>query len=63
MMGNGKGDIHDIGKNIVLMMLEGAGFEVVDLGVDLTVEKLVERIEAIGAGPLKPIGPFDDEYA
>jgi len=48
MMGTVKGDIHDIGKNIVLMMLEGAGFEVVDLGVDLTVEKLVERIEAIG---------------
>jgi len=42
-----KGDVHDIGKNIVAMMLEGAGFEVVDLGVDLTVEKLVERIETI----------------
>ena len=42
-----KGDVHDIGKNIVAMMLEGAGFEVIDLGVDLTVEKLVERIEAI----------------
>lgn len=47
IMGTVKGDIHDIGKNIVLMMLEGAGFEVVDLGVDLTVEKLVEQIEAI----------------
>jgi len=42
-----KGDIHDIGKNIVKIMLEGAGFEVVDLGVDLTVEKLVEQIESI----------------
>jgi 5-methyltetrahydrofolate--homocysteine methyltransferase len=42
-----KGDVHDIGKNIVAMMLEGAGFEVIDLGVDLTVEKLVERIEDI----------------
>lgn len=48
IMGTVKGDIHDIGKNIVLMMLEGAGFEVVDLGVDLTVEKLLERIETIG---------------
>jgi len=48
IMGTVKGDIHDIGKNIVLMMLEGAGFEVVDLGVDLTVEKLVEHIETIG---------------
>ena len=47
IMGTVKGDIHDIGKNIVLMMLEGAGFEVVDLGVDLTVEKLVGQIEAI----------------
>ena len=48
IMGTVKGDIHDIGKNIVIMMLEGAGFQVVDLGVDLTVEKLVEQIETIG---------------
>ncbi|MBW2352927.1 MAG: corrinoid protein [Deltaproteobacteria bacterium] len=45
IMGTVKGDIHDIGKNIVLMMLEGAGFEVVDLGVDLTVEKLMDKVE------------------
>jgi 5-methyltetrahydrofolate--homocysteine methyltransferase len=42
-----KGDIHDIGKNIVIMMLEGAGFKVVDLGTDLNVEDLVQRIEEI----------------
>lgn len=48
IVGTVKGDIHDIGKNIVKMMLEGAGFKVVDLGVDLTVEKLIEKIEAIG---------------
>ncbi len=48
ILGTVKGDIHDIGKNIVKMMLEGAGFEVVDLGVNLTVEKLIEQIEAIG---------------
>ncbi len=48
IVGTVKGDIHDIGKNIVKMMLEGAGFKVVDLGVDLTVEKLIEQIEAIG---------------
>jgi len=48
IMATVKGDIHDIGKNIVIMMLEGAGFQVVDLGVDLTVEKLVEQIETIG---------------
>jgi len=48
IVGTVKGDIHDIGKNIVKMMLEGAGFKVVDLGVDLTVEKLIEQIETIG---------------
>jgi 5-methyltetrahydrofolate--homocysteine methyltransferase len=42
-----KGDIHDIGKNLVIMMLEGAGFHVIDLGVDLTVEKLVHQVEEI----------------
>lgn len=47
VMATVKGDIHDIGKNIVIMMLEGAGFQVVDLGVDLTVEKLMEQIETI----------------
>ncbi len=45
LMGTVKGDMHDIGKNLVSMMLEGAGFKVVDLGVDLTVEKLIEEIE------------------
>jgi len=47
LMGTVKGDMHDIGKNIVNMMLEGAGFIVVDLGVDLTVEKLLEAIENV----------------
>ena len=45
LMGTVKGDMHDIGKNIVNMMLEGAGFTVVDLGVDLTLEKLMAEIE------------------
>lgn len=47
MMCTVKGDIHDIGKNIVIMMLEGAGFKVVDLGTDLNAEDLVQRIEEI----------------
>ncbi|MBC8418787.1 MAG: corrinoid protein [Proteobacteria bacterium] len=47
IMGTVHGDLHDIGKNIVIMMLEGAGFKVVDMGVDLTVEKLIEQLEAI----------------
>lgn len=47
LMGTVKGDLHDIGKNLVIMMLEGAGFNVVDLGVDLSVEKVVEKVEEI----------------
>ncbi|HOW71645.1 MAG TPA: corrinoid protein [Phycisphaerae bacterium] len=39
VVGTVKGDLHDIGKNLVAMMLEGAGFEVVDLGVDVSAEK------------------------
>lgn len=39
-----KGDLHDIGKNIVAMMLEGAGLEVIDLGVDVTVENVIAKI-------------------
>jgi len=40
-----KGDLHDIGKNLVKMMLEGAGFEVIDLGVDVSGEKIVEAVK------------------
>jgi 5-methyltetrahydrofolate--homocysteine methyltransferase len=42
-----KGDLHDIGKNLVAMMLEGAGFEVIDLGVDTTVESVIKKIDEI----------------
>jgi len=42
-----KGDLHDIGKNLVAMMMEGAGFEVIDLGVDATVEKVLQKINKI----------------
>jgi len=42
-----KGDMHDIGKNLVIMMLEGAGYDVIDLGVDLTVEKLIQQVKEI----------------
>jgi 5-methyltetrahydrofolate--homocysteine methyltransferase len=44
-----KGDVHDIGKNLVAMMFEGAGFKVVDLGVDIPKEKIVEAAKANGA--------------
>ena len=40
-----KGDLHDIGKNLVKMMIEGTGIKVVDLGVDCTAEKVVEAVK------------------
>jgi len=43
-----QGDLHDIGKNLVAMMLKGAGFEVVDIGVDAGPEKFVEQAKATG---------------
>ena len=42
VIGTVRGDLHDIGKNLVAMMLEGAGFKVVDLGVDVPAEKFIE---------------------
>jgi len=42
VMGTVKGDLHDIGKNLVMMMLEGAGFEVVDAGIDVAPQKFIE---------------------
>lgn len=45
VLGTVKGDLHDIGKNLVGMMLEGAGFEVVDLGIDIAPEKFVQIAE------------------
>jgi len=47
IMATVRGDLHDIGKNLVTMMLEGAGFKVIDLGVDLDVDKLIEHVKAI----------------
>ena len=45
VIGTVKGDIHDIGKNLVCMMMEGAGFEVVDLGINNPVENYLEAID------------------
>jgi 5-methyltetrahydrofolate--homocysteine methyltransferase len=45
VMGTVKGDLHDIGKNLVCMMLEGAGFEVIDIGVDVAPDKYVEAVQ------------------
>ena len=44
-IGTVKGDLHDIGKNLVAMMLEGAGFEIVDLGTDVPAEKFVNAVK------------------
>lgn len=46
VLGTVKGDLHDIGKNIVAMMLEGAGFEVIDLGCDVAPEKFIDTLKA-----------------
>jgi len=49
VLGTVKGDIHDLGKDVVALMLRGAGFEVIDLGVDVASEKFVEAIKESGA--------------
>jgi len=45
LIGTVKGDLHNIGKNLVIMLLEGGGFEVVDLGIDLPANKFIEAIK------------------
>jgi 5-methyltetrahydrofolate--homocysteine methyltransferase len=45
IMGTVKGDLHDIGKNLCIMMLRGAGFEVIDLGVDTSSDRFIEAVE------------------
>lgn len=49
VIGTVKGDLHDIGKNLVASMLEGGGFEVVDLGADVSPERFVEAVQDSGA--------------
>ena len=48
VIGTVQGDLHDIGKNLVAMMLKGAGFEVIDLGVDVKPEKFIEQVKESG---------------
>jgi 5-methyltetrahydrofolate--homocysteine methyltransferase len=45
VIGTTQGDLHDIGKNLVAMMLEGSGYEIVDLGVDVPADKFIEAIK------------------
>jgi 5-methyltetrahydrofolate--homocysteine methyltransferase len=49
LIGTVKGDLHDIGKNLVAMMLQGNGFEVIDLGVDVAPEKFIDTVKESGA--------------
>ncbi len=49
IMGTVKGDLHDIGKNLCIMMLRGSGFEVIDLGVDTSADAFIDAIETHGA--------------
>jgi len=49
VIGTVKGDIHDIGKNIVITLLRGSGFEVTDLGVDVPAEKFIAALKETGA--------------
>lgn len=49
VIGTVKGDLHDIGKNLVAMMLKGAGFEIHDIGVDTDPEKFISEAESVGA--------------
>lgn len=49
VIGTVKGDLHDIGKNLVAMMLKGAGFEIIDAGVDVAPETFIEKAEEVGA--------------
>ncbi len=52
VIGTVKGDLHDIGKNLVAVMLEGAGFDIVDLGVDIDADQFVEAVKAGGVDVL-----------
>lgn len=45
VIGTVKGDMHDIGKNLVTMMLEGAGFQVIDLGVSINVKTVIDKVQ------------------
>lgn len=49
VLGTVKGDLHDIGKNLVKMMMEGKGLEVIDLGIDVSAERFIEKAKETGA--------------
>ena len=61
VIGTVKGDLHDIGKNLVAMMLRGNGYKIVDLGVDVSPEKYLEAAKSSGAERHRPVRPADDD--
>jgi 5-methyltetrahydrofolate--homocysteine methyltransferase len=58
VIGTVKGDLHDIGKNLVAMMMEGAGFEVIDLGVDVKADDFVKVAAEKSADVIDPYEPL-----
>ena len=63
VIGTVKGDIHDIGKNLVSMMMEGAGFEVIDIGINNSVEKYLDGDRKASAGDFRHVGAADHHHA
>ena len=63
VIGTVKGDIHDIGKNLVSMMMEGAGFEVIDLGINNPVEKYLDGDRGAPARHPRHVGAADHDHA
>ena len=60
VIGTVQGDLHDIGKSLVGMMIEGAGFEVIDLGVDVSATKFVEAVKTLQQDLYRPVDFVDD---
>ena len=63
IIGTVKGDLHDIGKNLVAMMMESAGLEVHNIGVDISPEKFIEEIKAKKRSNCLPLGSADNHHA
>ena len=63
VIGTAQGDLHDIGKNLVAMMLEGAGFKVVNLGRDVAPEKFVEAVTRARRDHRGHLRPHDHHHA
>ena len=63
VIGTVKGDIHDIGKNLVAMMMEGAGFEVINIGINNPVENYLARDRGASAGHHRHVGAAHHHHA